>query len=291
MVLLTCSIRPLQLSTQRPRQTIHDEDVLTNHPPHLTDSFTLYLKTLLVGARVTTFNARMKMERESKINNGLLPPETAFEPVGMFSTMSRMVSTQQNSSLNNTRTGIPRITNMLAFKKLEVELDSFWASFPPQLDDAIKPLGSSSIGGVSNGRSLKSVDGLLYLAHVITALLVSFPMLDHIMARAHQCLYHMVNARSIIRLHEAHAELYMNNCPSRNQVIRAGRYITDSLHVLISTSFDVSLIYPTCLTVWLNAGRILILLYQICMERGHLEDAGRLLTEADTIGYAALSLK
>lgn len=75
----------------------------------------------------------------------------------------------------------------------------------------------------------------------------------------------------------------MINCPSRNQVIRAGQYITDSVHALISTSFDLSLIYPTCLTVWLNAGRVLILLYRICAERGHHEDAGRLLAEIDAI--------
>lgn len=91
--------------------------------------------------------------------------------------------------------------------------------------------------------------------------------------------------RSIIRLHEAHADLHSAEDVSRQHVIRAGRYITDSLHALIATSFDVSLIYPTSLTAWLNAGRLLILLYQVSMERGHLDDATRLLAEVDAIGY------
>jgi len=98
-------------------------------------------------------------------------------------------------------------------------------------------------------------------------------------------IYTTINVRSIIRLHEAHADLYTINSPSRDEVIHAGQYITDSLHALMSASFDISLIYPACLTAWLNAGRILVLLYQIFMERGHLEDAGRLLAELDAIRY------
>lgn len=105
------------------------------------------------------------MERDSKINNGLLPPEAAFNPVGMFSTMRRMVATQVDSSQT-------QIRDMPTFKALEESLMAFRSSFPPHLADAIKPHGSPTLFGWANGRSLKSVDGALYLAHVIAALYV-----------------------------------------------------------------------------------------------------------------------
>lgn len=110
------------------------------------------------------------MERESKINNGLLPIEAAFNPVEMFSTMSRMIATQQNSNPNSTQMEIPLIRDMPVFKELESQLSDFRASFPPQLAGAVMPHGIRSIYDLSNGRNLKSVDGLLYLAHVIAAL-------------------------------------------------------------------------------------------------------------------------
>lgn len=189
-----------QLPSQLPRQTLHDNDILTNHPPHLTDSFTLYLKSILIGARVATFNARMKMERESKIKNGLLPPEAAFNPAGMFSSMRRLLSPSTHSHSReatstgsspsglgdyngssdasssadaghaNTLEGMTPIRDLPAFQRLQDDLAAFRASFPPPFADAIKPAlyGSSSPNG--GGRSLKSVDGALYLAHAIAAL-------------------------------------------------------------------------------------------------------------------------
>ncbi|KAF8306024.1 hypothetical protein DL93DRAFT_2089021 [Clavulina sp. PMI_390] len=92
-----------------------------------------------------------------------------------------------------------------------------------------------------------------------------------------------LSPRSVVRLHEAHADLYSPEDRSRNQVIRAGSFLTDSVHTLIATSFEISLIYPTAVTVWLNAGRILIIMYQISVEQGHLDDAGRLLSEVDAL--------
>lgn len=147
---------------------------------------------------MATFNARLKMERDSKINNGLLPPEAAFNPVGMFSTMSRMVATNSRPSSSQASPGSGGVSgsaahtdsNMVAdsdspegptpvhktsaFQQLEDELKTFRASFPASLADAIRPTTFGPLSSSSNdngiGRNLKSVDGALYLAHSIVAL-------------------------------------------------------------------------------------------------------------------------
>lgn len=42
------------------RQWSHDWDVLTNHPPGITDAFVLYIKSCLLLSRVKSFNSRFR---------------------------------------------------------------------------------------------------------------------------------------------------------------------------------------------------------------------------------------
>jgi len=108
------------------------------------------------------------MERESKINSGLLPPEASFNPIGMFSTISEMIATRKTSSPNGAHREIPW---MPEFMKLESQIASFRASLPPQMTDTIK----AHAYGQSDMQSVEGVDSLIYLAHLIPALCVSFP--------------------------------------------------------------------------------------------------------------------
>jgi len=113
------------------------------------------------------------MERESKINSGLLPPEASFNPIGMFSTISEMIGTRKTSSPNGAHREIPW---MPEFVELESQIASFRASLPPQMTDTIK----EHAYGPSNVQGVEGVGSLIYLAHIIPALCVSFPTLGRI---------------------------------------------------------------------------------------------------------------
>jgi len=58
------------------RQRLHTPRVLVEHPPAITDSFTLYIKACTLLGRVKNFNGRFKSKFEGGIPEGLDPRET-----------------------------------------------------------------------------------------------------------------------------------------------------------------------------------------------------------------------
>ncbi|KII93554.1 hypothetical protein PLICRDRAFT_35780 [Plicaturopsis crispa FD-325 SS-3] len=132
------------------------------------------------------------------------------------------------------------------FHELDRIVASFRASFPPHLRDPI----------VNN-----VVD-----SHLYTTCLVP-----------HVCT---------ILLHEPHAAVKICECISATKILTASRAILDLIYVVMSTSFDITLLDLFCTLCWFMAGRVLVRFLQAALDAQSTERIQTLQAELEFVRLA-----
>lgn len=70
---------PLKSTPVEDRQRLTTSKALVTHPPEITDSFTLYIKSSILLGKVKTFNGRFKLKYESTAGAGDPMETTEFQ--------------------------------------------------------------------------------------------------------------------------------------------------------------------------------------------------------------------
>ncbi|KLO12869.1 hypothetical protein SCHPADRAFT_393594 [Schizopora paradoxa] len=117
------------------RQFIHSPDLLSSHPPELTDSFVLMVKSAILVSRVRTFNRRFRKLNFLGVDDMCLNVSPSSESNTPTSSGSNDGSQSSTGSSNRTKTTDARQVDR--FLKLENEVESFTRSFPAYLQEPI----------------------------------------------------------------------------------------------------------------------------------------------------------
>jgi hypothetical protein len=161
------------------RQRLSDPDLLTHHPPHLTDSFTLHLKAQILAGRIIDFNGAIRIRRQSDYNNGASTLDAFFTPGGhAYSDNILFAATfgadHQPTPLSDDKTErarpidsysepLLRLRDLPEFLALDTAIVSFQNSIPKEYQDPFYVKDSDS----GYGHSSCSVDPHLYCAHAL----------------------------------------------------------------------------------------------------------------------------
>jgi len=188
------------------RQYAHSPNILLNHPPELTDSFVLMVKSAILLSRVVSFNRRFRqlnflgvseMCVEESLPQHLNAPSASIE-----------------GSLSRKKT--PDARRVDGFLKLENDTESFTSSFPAYLQEPINQDGS--------------VDWTLlnaYLASDCAKMMLHEPHAD-------------------LRLNEADSETNDFACKSARKVVEALDDAYHLLRNMTDSVPDVTLSDPYC---------------------------------------------
>jgi hypothetical protein len=155
-----------------PRQGLSDHDLLTYHPPHLTDTFTFHLKAVVLMARVVQFNAKNKIRLQSDINNGTAPLDASFIPGTAYSDNIQLASTPGFLSSGNDTDPRIFIRSLPEFKALDEMISTFQACVPREYRDPFR--STTGALDVSVAAHERSVDIHLYVAQTLPALQVTY---------------------------------------------------------------------------------------------------------------------
>jgi len=240
-----------------PRQRLSDKDVLTNHPSHLTDSFTMHLKGCILIMRVGTFNIQSALRRQADINHGLFPPEASFNPTSLFCDLTLGPSSPSMNPSNNHNSCQSSIRELPAFKTLDNAIAAFQLSIPKEYRDPWAPNRKRS-GLHSSPSSIPSVDHNLY----------SLNVLPHV---------------ATMMLHEPHADMSSPACKSNQKILSAALAVLDTVHILAAGSYDPTLLPPYCVLYWMATTKVLLRAFKGCLEKDLKEEAQALRGEIEVL--------
>ncbi|KAH9920606.1 uncharacterized protein B0H18DRAFT_1023541 [Fomitopsis serialis] len=144
---------------------------------------------------------------------------------------------------NGERTPIKDIRTAPAFTELNQLINDFQSSIPPHWKRPVQ-------NGVVN-------------AHLFAA--VTTPHL------------------AIILLHEAHAHIESETCPSSLRILTAARGILNLMYDVCATSYNLSLLGQFVVAAWFMAGRVLIRFLRIAVPSNATQHTATLIAELDFI--------
>ncbi|KAG8815920.1 hypothetical protein FRC17_000537, partial [Serendipita sp. 399] len=258
-------------------QTLHSESVYTKHPVAYTDSYILFLKSIMLFGRITDYSVRMGIrapllghgqgqgsqqqahDGQSPLNPHHLSPNattTSFNMSGNSPTPGGAAASPSPGTAggpSSSSTTDPR--NAPGFQTLDRLVSSdFLNSFPPPF--------RSCLGGAAPGAGLEG-------------LAMGF---EHGFVTAHQGaidtdLYvaHLVPHAATITLHSPWVNYAdPTRCPSVARCMEAARAILDKYYLLTSTSFDITLLHPFVTICWYLAAVVQIHLCKRLIETGDL---------------------
>lgn len=124
----------------------------------------------------------------------------------------------------------------------------------------------------------KTVDPILY-----TALL-----LPHVYVAEVPYPWAIVDrfSRSMILLHDPHADLASPTCPSSQRMLMATRAILELVYKITATTYDLIYLDHTCAFCWFVAGTALIRFLRFKMEAGDEVEVSRITQEIAAVRYA-----
>lgn len=214
---------------QTERQYVHSPNVLFNHPPELTDSFVLLVKSAILLSRVRVFNRRFRMlnalgvsDMSTKTNS-----QTHFE---------EPVELNEDKEFNPAKECSSDAREVDRFRQLESDVELFIPSFPAYLQDPITQDGY--------------IDWTLLNAHLASYSYVLFIVLLQMLISL------IVSSTSAkISLHEPHADLKLNEsdsdiedfaCKSSRKVVEALDDAYRLLRSMVDLVPDITLSDPYC---------------------------------------------
>lgn len=235
-----------------PRQHLSDPDLFMNHPPHLTDSWVLYVKSLVLLGRVCTFNRRLELHRRADVNNGVRPPGQMFFPRNLLYDEGGVARLDYGTFRNAESSAA--ILASAQFKTLDNMVIAFQGSVPSQFRD---PFASNARWKRrSSGERDDDVDVNAYMVEL------------------------GINAATIV-LHGPHVDMGAEVCVSRDRALHAARSILDGVRAMASTSFNVLLLPRAVLSMWECAIGVLALFYYHALNNSEDEDAAMYRSEIE----------
>lgn len=113
------------------RQYVHSLNVLSNHPPELTDSFVLVVKSAILLSRVKAFNRRFRKLNALGVSDMSVKGSSSKE----FDMIAG--SSEESQSHGAGMENSPDAREVDRFVQLETEVESFTRSFPAYLQEPI----------------------------------------------------------------------------------------------------------------------------------------------------------
>ncbi|KAL1722068.1 hypothetical protein EV715DRAFT_247841 [Schizophyllum commune] len=103
----------------------------------------------------------------------------------------------------------------------------------------------------------------------------------------HLYIAHMMPYVSLIVLHDPHADVRTSGCISALKILTAARALLDLIYMVLSTSYDITLLDTFAAFAWLTAGRVLVRFLHAAVDTRSEEQIQTLRHELDFI-YSAL---
>jgi len=254
-------------------QHLSDPDLLTNHPPDLTDAFTLHLKQVVILSRVGGFHRRLRIQRQTEMMNGARSTGVLDDRVTPMldkfvhrggGAVDPSFCLSSGVGFGPPQSAADLIQDQPSFKALENAIVAFRLSIPKHLRDPFaRP--SSRPGTFANpgfrGVHGISVDATLYAMHVQSFV-------------------------ATLMLHAPVADMRAAADKSRDKILQATQSILESVHTLTATSYDLVLLPTHCTAYWTLTARTLMRFYRISLENGDVDDAQAILNEIDIMSLA-----
>ncbi|KAG8945758.1 hypothetical protein FRC04_000524 [Tulasnella sp. 424] len=254
------------------RQHLFTPKMIVNHPPLMTDAFTLYLKASILLGKVKTFNVRFKMRYTDGMGPTAMGSSTytasqfydnnqsnATDPYNY----AQRAQQQQRSPPHNPAYpyGAPSSTagskidprETAEFQLLDNLIRTFIGSIPKDFKDAVP----TELG--------VKLDPVLYTAH----------LLPHV---------------AMILLHDPHAEIGSPNCLSSDRILAATRSILELIYKLCGTTYDLIYLDHSCSFCWFIAGAALIRFLRAKMRIGDDAEITRITQELGVVRFMLSNL-
>ncbi|KIO22827.1 hypothetical protein M407DRAFT_27699 [Tulasnella calospora MUT 4182] len=275
--MMPCRLNDLNSGAYVPtqgRQHLFTPKMLVNHPPLMTDAFTLYLKASVLLGKVKTFNVRFKMRYTDGAGPTAMGSATytaselydnhqsnAHDP---YNWGQQAAQQQRSPPLRSNPAypyGAPSSTagskidprETAEFQLLDNLIRSFIASIPREYKDPVP----TDLG-------LK-LDPVLYTAH----------LLPHV---------------AMILLHDPHADIGSPNCLSSSRILAATRSILELIYKLCGTTYDLIYLDHSCSFCWFVAGASLIRFLKAKMRIGDDAEITRITQELGVVRFMLSNL-
>lgn len=89
--------------------------------------------------------------------------------------------------------------------------------------------------------------------------------------------------RSMILLHDPHADISSPNCLSASRLLTAARAILDLIYKISATTFDLVYLDHACSFCWFIAGATLIRFLRARLDAGDEAEVGRISQELEVV--------